>query len=224
MAVIPINVEDQEIEEKEEREGTDLTGVELLASMFIPSPDGSFFVPDPNIAGMFDDDTLLKVGRQVKESYEADLDSMIEWSELVDFGLDLVKQETENKSTPWEGAANFKSPELMKAALKFSDRATTELLRSYEVVKTKVIGADPDDVKFDRGERTSEFQNWQLNVEMPEWRDEHEKLIYDIPYTGTVFKKTFFDAQLGRNTSTLITYPNFSVNNRCNCCSGVSSG
>ena len=40
MAVIPINVEDQEIEEQEEREGTDLTGVELLASMFIPSPDG----------------------------------------------------------------------------------------------------------------------------------------------------------------------------------------
>jgi len=211
MAVIPINVEDQEIEEQEEREGTDLTGVELLASMFIPSPDGSFFVPDPNIAGMFDNDTLLKVGRQVKDGYEADLDSMIEWSELVDFGLDLVKQETENKSTPWEGAANFKSPELMKAALKFSDRATTELLRSYEVVKTKVIGSDPDDVKFDRGERTSEFQNWQLNIEMPEWRDEHEKLIYDIPYTGTVFKKTFFDAQLGRNTSTLITYPNFAV-------------
>jgi len=211
MAVIPINVEDQEIEEQEEREGTDLTGVELLASMFIPSPDGSFFVPDPNIAGMFDNDTLLKVGRQVKDGYKADLDSMIEWSELVDFGLDLVKQETENKSTPWEGAANFKSPELMKAALKFSDRATTELLRSYEVVKTKVIGADPEDVKFDRGERTSEFQNWQLNVEMPEWRDEHEKLIYDIPYTGTVFKKTFFDAQLGRNTSTLITYPNFAV-------------
>ena len=46
---------------------------------------------------------------------------------------------------------------------------------------------------------------------MPEWREEHEKLIYDIPYVGTVFKKTFFDAQLGRNTSKLITYPSFAV-------------
>ncbi len=223
MAIIPINIEDQEIEEDQEREGTDLEGVELLASYFIPQikqqqdefaiepEEVEFFIPLPNIADMFDEDTLLAVGRQVKNGYEADLDSMVEWSELVDFGLKLVEQETNSKSTPWDGAANFKSPELMKAALKFSDRAASELLRNYEVVKTKVIGADPDDLKFERGERTSEFQNWQLNVEMLEWRDEHEKLIYDIPYTGTVFKKTFFDAQLGRNSSKLITYPNFAV-------------
>jgi len=210
MAIIPINIEDEEIEKDVERKDIP-EGVELLASMFIPSPDGSVFVPAPNIADMFDENTLLRLGRQVKEGYEADKDSMIEWSELVDFGLDLVKQETSSKSTPWEGAANFKSPELMNAALKFSDRASSELLRSYDILKTKVIGDDPNDLKAEQGQRVSEFQNWQLNVEMAEWRDEHEKLIYDIPYTGTVFKKTFFDAQLGRNTSTLITYPNFAV-------------
>jgi chaperonin GroES len=100
----------------------------------------------------------------------------------------------------------------MKAALKFSDRASAELLRSYDIMKVKVIGKDDQGLKLERGERVSEFQNWQLNVEMPEWRDEHEKVIYDIPYTGTAFKKTFFDAQLGRNTSKLVTYPNFAVN------------
>ena len=211
MAIIPINIEDQEIEEREEEREDMLEGAELLAEMFIPGPNGDFFVPKPNIADMFDNDTLLKVGRQAKEGYEADQDSMDEWSELVDFGLDLVKQETNPRSEPWDGAANFKSPELMKAALKFSDRASPELLRGYEILKTKVIGDDPNNQKLERGNRVAEFQNWQLNVEMPEWRDEHEKLIYDLPYTGTVFKKTFFDAQLGRNTSKLITYPIFAV-------------
>lgn len=212
MAVIPVNMEDQVIEEQDGQREDMPKGVELLAQMFIPSPDGSFFVPNPNIAGMFDNDTLMRVGRQVKEGYEADLDSMTDWSELVDFGLELAKQETNARSEPWDGAANFKSPELMKASLKFSDRASTELLRGYEILKTKVIGADPNNQKFDRGERVSEFQNYQLNVEMEGWRDEHEKLIYDIPYTGTVFKKTFFDAQLGRPDSKLIVYPNFAVN------------
>lgn len=214
MAIISSDVEDQEIEQESDREVTELKGVELLADMFLvsQSQDGAFvFAPKPNIADMFSNSTLLDVGRQAKEGYEADQDSMSDWAELVDFGLELVKQETQGKSTPWEGAANFKSPELMKAALKFSDRASSELLRSYDILKTKVIGNDPQGLKLERGERVSEFQNWQLNVEMPEWRDEHEKVIYDIPYTGTAFKKTFFDAQLGRNTSKLVCYPNFAV-------------
>lgn len=170
-------------------------------------------IPKTNVADMFDPDTLAKVGQSVLNGYEADKDSMDKWSEMVEFGLALVEQETHTKSIPWDGASNFKSPELMKAALKFSDRASTELLRGYNILKTKVIGDDPGEEKFKRGERVSEFQNWQLNVEMKEWRDEHEKLLYDLPYVGTVFKKTFFDAQLGRNASKLICYPNFTVNN-----------
>ena len=192
-------------------EQLELEGLDLLTEMFDDRNGQS--VPKANVADMFGDDLLMKVGRSAKEGYESDIDSMIEWSELVEFGLDLVKQETHSKSTPWDGAANFKSPELMKAALKFSDRASAELLRSYEILKIKVIGDDPEGLKFERGERVSEFQNWQLNIEMPEWREEHEKMIYDIPYTGTVFKKTFFDAELGRNNSKLITYPNFAVSN-----------
>jgi len=215
MPIIPINVEDQELDKEEERDITELEGVELLADMFLvsePDQEGRItFAPKPNIADMFSDDTLLKVGRQAKEGHETDQDSMTEWSEVVDFGLDLVKQETQSRSEPWDGAANFKSPELMKAALKFSDRSSTEILRGYEILKTKVIGKDPDKQKLERGERTSEFENWQLNVEMPEWRDEHEKVIYKLPYVGTEFKKTFFDSQLGRPTSKLIQYPNFSV-------------
>lgn len=197
--------------EQDEFEGTDLEGVALLASYFI-FRDG-VFIPKPNIADMFDKNTLMEVGQNVTNGYQADLDSMEEWSGFVETGLDLVKQEKESKSTPWEGASNFKSPTLMQAALKFSDRASQELLRQQDIVKTAVIGKDPNGDKGDQADRVAAYSNYQLNVEMEEWRDEHEKLIYQLPYDGTVFKKTFFDSRLGRPISNVITYPNFIVNN-----------
>jgi chaperonin GroES len=204
--------ESQEIEEEEQEPG--LSGVELLASYFakIQNQDKIDYAPLHNVAGFIDDTTLGLVGRQVVEGHEADWDSMQEWRDGVEFGKDIAKQETEAKSDPWDGAANFKSPVLMNAALRFSDPASSQILRSRDLAKTDFNGKDADDQKAERGERVSEYINYQLNEEMPEWREEHEKLIYDLPYSGSVFKKTFFDAEKGRNVSDLICYPNFSVN------------
>ena len=199
------------IEVAEEEEVTTLEGVNLLAAFF--SFNGGMAIPKPNIADMFDKETLSLIGANVIEGYEADLDSMQEWSDYVENGRKLVKQETQAKSTPWEGASNFKSPVLMQAALKFSDRASTELLRQEDIVKTTVIGNDESGEKANQAERVAEYSNYQINVEMNEWRDEHEKLLYQLPYDGCVFKKTFFDFRLGRPVSNVITYPDFVVNN-----------
>lgn len=186
-------------------------GLELLASMFTVSK--GVFIPKPNIADMFDDDTLAKVGSNVVEGFNADLDSMSEWIMFVEHGMKLVKQEKQAKSTPWDGASNFKSPTLMQAALKFSDRASTELLRQEDIVKTSIIGKDPEGLKQAQAERVAEFSNYQINVDMTEWRDEHEKLLYKLPYDGCGFKKTFFDHRLGRPASNLVLYPDFTVSN-----------
>jgi len=190
---------------------TDLEGVELLVSFFTVS--NGVAIPKPNIADLFDDDTLSKVGANVIEGFDADLDSMEDWIGFVAHGMKLVTQEKEAKSTPWEGASNFKSPTLMQAALKFSDRASTELLRQEDIVKTAVIGRDIDGEKAKTAERVAEYSNYQLNVEMDEWRDEHEALIYKLPYDGCAFKKTFFDHRLGRPVSNVVIYPDFVVNN-----------
>lgn len=211
----------------EEDEQTDLEGVELLASYFTsqikpvdpnqqvsPEQPKITFIPKPNIADLFDDDTLNKVGANVKNGFDADLGSMEEWSTFNDLGLKLVKQEKNAKSTPWEGASNFKSPTLMQAALKFSDRASTELLRQNDIVKTDIIGKDFDGEKANSADRVAEYSNFQINIEMEEWRDEHEALIYKIPYDGCSFKKTFFDQRLGRSMSNVVMYPDFVVNNK----------
>lgn len=194
----------------DDQEPSNLEGVALLQSFF--ERDREFFIPLPNITHLIDDETLDKVGQAVVDGFDVDLSSMSDWSDLVETGQQLVKQEKDSRSTHWDGQSNFKSPTLMNAALKFSDRAATELLRQRDIVKTAVIGEDPTGEKAKRADRVAILQNYQVNVDMPEWREEHEKMIYDLPYTGTVFKKTFFDARLGRNDSSLITFPNFVVN------------
>ncbi len=200
-----------DIVEAEEEKDESMSGPELLASFFTFSDGVS--MPKANIADMFSQDELAKVGENVVNGYQADLESMIDWSTYVENGMELVKQELAAKSTPWEGASNFKSPILMQAALKFSDRASTELLRQEDIVKTAIIGKDESGEKGKQAERVSEYSNYQINIEMDEWRDEHEKLLYKLPYDGTVFKKTFFDPRLGRPVSNVIIHPNFVVNN-----------
>ena len=109
-----IEIFDEEQQEEQEE------GLSLLQSFF---EDGyvnnqPVSIPLPNITHLIDSDTLDKVGQQVVDGYETDWDSMDEWKDFVEKGRDLVKQEKESRSTPWDGASNFKSPSLMNAALK----------------------------------------------------------------------------------------------------------
>ena len=155
---------------------------------------------------------LMLIGREVKEGYGADWDSMADWRDDIDKGLELIKPATGPRDEPWQGAANFKTPLLMEARLKFGDRAGEELLGNDQLVKAKVIGKDPDDEKADRVERIEAVMNWQLTVENDSWVEEQDKLLYNLADQGAIFKKTSFDPALGHNVSEVITYPNFAIN------------
>ena len=155
---------------------------------------------------------LMVIGREVKEGQGADWDSMADWRADIEMGLDLIKPSNGPRSEPWEGAANFKSPILMEARLKFGDRASQELLKGNDIVKASVVGKDPDDEKADRIERVQTVMNWQLTVESRSWVEQQDKLLYDLSCQGSIFKKTFFNASLGHNESEVIMFPNFAIN------------
>ncbi len=181
---------------------TDKTNIKKLIS----------FIGNPNIAEELEEDQLLKLGSQVVEGFGVDWDSMADWREIIEKGLQLIKPEFKPKSEPWSNSANFKSPVIIDAALKFGDRASSELLRSTRMVKPKINGDDPEGTKLDRAERVATMMNWQLTQEMTEWVDEQDKVLYDLPYTGCLFKKSIYNKALGRNVSEVITYPAFAIN------------
>jgi chaperonin GroES len=49
------------------------------------------------------------------------------------------------------------------------------------------------DTKADRGDRVSEYINYQLSEEIPNWRDGQDKGLMMLPCVGTFYKKTYYD-------------------------------
>lgn len=169
------------------------------------------FIGKTNIVKDVDEETLAKLGERVKRQFTEDESSMEEWSEGVKESRELMKQEFSGRSKPWEGATNFKSPILTESAVAFGDKASLELLRSKDLVKSEIIGADPEGRKKELAKRISEVMNYQINHSM-KWRVEQKRLLYIVPNDGAVFKKTFFDPLEQKNKSEMIQYPDFVVN------------
>lgn len=158
------------------------------------------------------DEILGKLGRLVCSRHIKNKSSMNEWEDMIDKGMKIADFETEGNSYPWEGAANFKSTLITEAIRSFGDRAKTEILKAKNLVGTSVVGVDEDQTKKQSADRITDHMNWQINTEMKAWREKQKKLLYLLPSQGAVFKKTFFDSTEGRNQSSIIKYPNFSLN------------
>jgi len=155
---------------------------------------------------------LKDIGEEVLSGWGADWDSMSEWRANIQEGLDLIEPETKEKSQPWQGASNFKTPILMEARLKFGDRASEELLGTDDLVKGKIFGEDLDNKKEKRVERVCATMNYQLTVEEEDWLDDMDKMLYNLACQGTMFKKPYFDPIEGHNVSEIIQFPDFAIN------------
>lgn len=157
-----------------------------------------------NLTDELEEDELMVLGGKVVEEYASDLDTMADWLKGYDEGLKLANLVAEKKTYPWDGAANIKFPLIANAAIKFNARAYPELVRNSEVVSFKTVGSDPQDAKNRRGMRVSKFMNWQLMEDMRDWDADMDRLTMMLPCVGQMYKKVFFDPNLGRNVSELI--------------------
>jgi hypothetical protein len=70
-------------------------------------------------------------------------------------------------------------------------------------VKTKIIGKDTRQ-KEEAAARVKEDMNYELTERMPEFRMEHERMLWNLPATGSAFKKVYFDPSLQRQTSVFV--------------------
>jgi len=76
------------------------------------------------------------------------------------------------------------------------------------VIKWKV----PPGEKRLRSERIGQHMSWQCLEEMEEWSSETDKLLHILPIAGCMFRKTYFDPQVGCNVSVLASSLNVVVN------------
>lgn len=166
-----------------------------------------------NIAEELDEELLSKIGEEVYRGYKLDLESKTKWDQSIDEWIKLATQMKEVRSWPWPNAANVKYPLLSTAALQFAARAYPALIPADgKVVQMKVIGLDQQGQKADKAQRLADHMNYQLLVDMPDWEEEMDKLLFQLPIMGCLFKKTYFDDLTKTNCSKLLGPKDLIVN------------
>ena len=168
-------------------------------------------VASPNIAKDLADEKVQEIGRLCKDGYDADKQSRTPWEEWSAKSLKLALQVAEHKTFPWPGCANVKFPLLTIAALAWHSKAYPALIQGDDVVKYKVIGKDPDNVKADRASRKGKYMSYKL-LETSTWEEQTDKGLLVLAIQGTIFKKTVRDNNAKRNCSDLVMPQDLVVN------------
>lgn len=162
--------------------------------------------------GKISDAELSRIGQTVVDEYDQDVQSRSDWEKRYEQALKLASQVVEAKSFPWKGAANIKFPLLTTACVQFSARAYPALIPGKNVVNCRVTGFDEEGTKQRRAERISRHMSYQILEEMEEWEEDMDRMLIMLPITGTEFKKTYFDPNLGRNVSVHVLAKDLVVN------------
>lgn len=158
---------------------------------------------DANLAEYMSESLLLKIGSDLVEDIDADLNSRRDWVEMYVKGLEVLGMKYEERTEPWDGACGVFSTLLTEAAVRFQSETIIETFPAGGPVKTQIVGAI-DKLKEEAAERVREDMNYKLTDEMPEYRPEHERMLFNLGLAGSAFKKVYYDPSLARQTSIFI--------------------
>ena len=158
---------------------------------------------EENLATEMDEDDLVKVSDEVLDYIQMDLDARKEWERTYAEGIRLLGLKMEERTEPWDGACGVYHPILSEAVVKFQSETILATFPASGPVKTQIIGKMNRE-KQDAASRVQEDMNYQLTEKMPEYRSEHEKLLWSLPITGSAFKKVYFDPSLNRQVAMFV--------------------
>ena len=156
-----------------------------------------------NIAEHLDEEVLATLANDLISDFEDDISARKDWMQTYVDGLELLGMKIEERSEPWEGACGVYHPLLSEALVKFQSETIMETFPAAGPVKTKIIGKETRKKK-ESAERVRDDMNYQLTEEMPEYRPEHERMLWGLGLSGNAFKKVYYDPALGRQVSVFV--------------------
>tara|TARA_R110000851_G_scaffold46554_5_gene113247 strand:- start:3014 stop:5416 length:2403 start_codon:yes stop_codon:yes gene_type:complete len=139
----------------------------------------------------------------VLENIKIDLDSRKDWEKTYAQGIKLLGLKIEERTEPWDGACGVFHPVLSEAVVRFQSETILSTFPASGPVKTQIVGA-VDVKKQEAANRVQESMNYELTENMPEYRSEHERLLWSLPITGSAFKKVYFDPSLNRQVAMFV--------------------
>jgi hypothetical protein len=155
---------------------------------------------EANLAEFMPDNELALLAGELVDAYEEDLSSRKDWIQTYVDGLDLLGMKLEERTEPWAGACGVVHPLLAEALVKFQAETIMDTFPAAGPVKTKLIGKETP-YKKDAAERVQTDMNFRLTEQMPEYRPEHEKMLWGLGLAGNAFKKVYYDPSLRRQVS-----------------------
>jgi hypothetical protein len=122
-------VEEVEVEEEQDNKGIEIEmnedgSVEVTVDKVVdPSFEGEH---GKNLADDMDVDQLNQVADDLVGMFEADNESLSEWKQTYEDGLELLGLNIEERTEPWDGACGVFHPLLSEAVVRFQSEAITE--------------------------------------------------------------------------------------------------
>ena len=153
-----------------------------------------------NLAESMDEGELTELASDLVGDFDSDISSRKDWIQTYVDGLELLGLKIEERTEPWEGACGVYHPLLSEALVKFQAETMMSMFPAAGPVKTVIIGKETPQKK-DSAERVQDDMNYQLTEAMPEFRPEHERMLWGLGLAGNAFKKVYFDPNLDRQVS-----------------------
>jgi len=158
---------------------------------------------DANLAEFLDDGELRSVITDLASDIENDKASRKDWEDAYVEGLKLLGLKIEERTEPWNGASGVFHPMITEAVVRFQSETITETFPAQGPVRTKILGKQTPD-KQEAAVRVENDMNYELTERMVDFRPEHERMLWNLPATGSAFKKVYYDPSLGRPVSMFI--------------------
>ena len=158
---------------------------------------------DANLADYMDDSALNSLGGELVADFDKDINDRKDWIKTYVEGLKLLGLKYEERTEPWNGACGVFHPMLTESVVRFQSEGIMETFPAAGPVKTQILGRDTP-VKEEASARVREDMNYQLTEVMVEYRPEHEKLLWNLPLSGSAFKKVYYDPSIGRQVAMFI--------------------
>jgi hypothetical protein len=156
-----------------------------------------------NLAEVLSSSILQSIASDLAEDISNDLASRKDWEEMYKDGITLLGLKFEERTEPWDGACGVFHPMITEAVVRFQSDTIMETFPARGPVRTQIVGKETPEKK-EAAMRVQEDMNYQLTEKMPEYRPEHEKMLWNLPSAGSAFKKVYFDPSIGRQVSMFI--------------------
>jgi hypothetical protein len=161
-----------------------------------------------NLAEEFDEGILQGIAVEYLDYIDVDQESRKQRDKQYEEGL---RRTGLGKDAPggatFDGASKVVHPIMAESCVDFAASAAKELLPPEGIVKSSIKG-EADKIKERTADRKANFMNWQFAEQIPEYRDEMEQLLTQLPLGGSQFLKWRYDSEQMRPTCEWVAIDN----------------